>query len=68
MTQIPEAERALIAPGRRYKSALAQLHALSAELRPLVLDARAAGATYAVLAARTGLAPSTITRWLKTDK
>jgi len=62
--QRKSAETALVAPGRRRRSALARLRESDAELKPLVIAAHIAGVSYVSITTRTGLAPSTLQRWL----
>jgi hypothetical protein len=59
-------ERALAAPGRRRRAALAKLRESDAELKPLARAAHDAGVSYASIVRWTGIAPSTLTRWFRT--
>lgn len=58
----------MTAPGRRRRSALARMRDSDTELKPLVIAAHAAGVPYAAITRWTGLAPSTLQRWLKIQK
>ncbi len=62
-----QAVRSLVEPGERRRGLAAELEQVEAELRPMVLEAVAAGVTYRRIAELSGISRATVARWNKTE-
>ncbi|MEV8093715.1 helix-turn-helix domain-containing protein [Kitasatospora sp. NPDC085879] len=62
-----QAVRSLVEPGQRRRVLAAELEQVEAELRPMVLEAVAAGVTYRRIAELSGISRATVARWNKTE-
>jgi len=65
MSEHTEAERALIKPGKVRRNLQERLADNTAELKPLVLAALAAGVPVATITRHTKLTAATLIRWKK---
>ncbi|MFB7663974.1 helix-turn-helix domain-containing protein [Kitasatospora sp. NPDC056138] len=62
-----KAVRQLVGPGQRRRTLVTQLEQVERELRPVVLEAVAAGVTYRRIAELSGISRATVARWAKTE-